>query len=65
ALDSDYANAYYNIACLYGLQGDVDLAIQNFQRAIELDSKYRELAKTESDFDRLRKNSRFQALLKE
>jgi tetratricopeptide (TPR) repeat protein len=64
-LDSDYANAYYNIACLYGLQGDVDLGIQNLQRAIELDAECREVAKTDRDFDSLRQNSRFQALLEE
>ncbi|MGL4499824.1 MAG: TPR end-of-group domain-containing protein, partial [Planktothrix sp.] len=64
-LDSNSANAYYNIACLYGVQGNVDVAIHNLKRAIELDSECREMAKTDSDFDRLRQNSQFQALLEE
>lgn len=64
-LDSSSANAYYNIACIYGLQEDVDLAIQNLQQAIKLDSEYREMAKTDSDFDSIRGDSRFQALLEE
>jgi tetratricopeptide (TPR) repeat protein len=63
-LDSDCANAYYNIACVYTVQGNVDLAVQNLQRAIELYPECRELAKTDSDFERIRQNRRFRALFR-
>ena len=58
-----YANTYYNKACCYGLQKNVDLAIETLQHAITLNSKYLEYAKTDSDFDGIRDDDRFQALL--
>jgi superkiller protein 3 len=46
------------------LQGNVDIAIENLQQAINLNpDKYREMAKTESDFDSIREDGRFQALI--
>jgi hypothetical protein len=50
-------------ACCYGLQGKVEEAIENLQRAIELDSKCERYAKTDSDFDVIRGDDRFKALL--
>ncbi len=61
----DFANAYYNKACCYGLQKKIDLAIESLQHAITLDSEHRELAKTDSDFDAIRDDDRFQSLLEE
>ncbi|MGD1850922.1 MAG: tetratricopeptide repeat protein, partial [Cyanophyceae cyanobacterium] len=60
----DGPNGWYNKACCYGLQGDADLAIQNLRRAIELSpEECREMAKTDTDFDPIRNDPRFQALL--
>ncbi len=61
----DYENAYYNKACCYGLQEKVGLAIETLQQAIAFDPKKRELAKTDPDFDRIRNDERFQALVGE
>jgi tetratricopeptide (TPR) repeat protein len=61
----NFASAYYNKACCYGLQKNTDLAIETLKQAITLDSKYRELAKNDSDFDSIREDERFQALIKE
>jgi tetratricopeptide (TPR) repeat protein len=56
--------AWYNKACSYSLQGDIEPAIENLQTAINFNpDKYREMAKTESDFDAIRQDERFQALL--
>ena len=55
--------AWYNKARCYGLQGKVEEAIKNLQQAIELDPKYREMAKTDADFDLIRGDDRFQALI--
>jgi len=60
----DYHYAWYFKAGCYALQGNVDLAIENLQQAIKLNpDKYREKAKTNSDFDSIREDQRFQALI--
>jgi tetratricopeptide (TPR) repeat protein len=64
AIKPDYPSAFYNTACLYALLGNANLAIENLQQAINLNSnKYREMAKNDSDFDRIRGEQRFQVLL--
>ncbi|MFM8296354.1 MAG: TPR end-of-group domain-containing protein, partial [Microcystaceae cyanobacterium] len=59
----DYASAYFNKACAYALQENISLTIENLKQAINLDSKYLEMATTDSDFDKIRKDSRFIDLL--
>ncbi len=61
----DYHEAWYNKACYYALQGNIEQAIENLQTAINLNpDNYREMAKTDSDFDAIREDKRFQALIK-
>lgn len=60
-----YANAFYNKACCYELQGEVEEAIRQLKQAIDLDPKIREWAKMDSNFDSIRDDDRFQALLNE
>ena len=60
----DYHKAWYNKSCAYALQEHIELALENLQTAIELEpEKYREMAKTDTDFDRIRNDERFQRLL--
>jgi tetratricopeptide (TPR) repeat protein len=59
----DYANTYYNKACAYALQEKIDLAIENLKQAINLDSEYLAIAKTDTDFDKIRSDCRFINLL--
>ncbi len=62
----DLHGAFYGKACSYALQGNVEQAIENLQQAIHLSpDKYREMAKTDSDFDSLRDDERFQSLIQE
>ena len=62
----DGTRIFYNKACCYALQGNVEQAIENLQQAINLSpDKYREMAKTDSDFDSIRDDERFQALIQE
>ncbi len=57
--------AWYNKACSYSLQGNIEQAIENLKTAISLNlDKYREMAKTDSDFDAIREDERFQELIK-
>jgi tetratricopeptide (TPR) repeat protein len=63
-IQPDYQAAWYNKACSYALQGNIEQAIENLQKAINLNpDKYREMAKTDSDFDNIREDERFQALI--
>ena len=59
----DKHQAWYNKACGYALQGNIEQAIENLQIAINLHPEVREWAKTDSDFDAIREDERFQALL--
>ncbi|WP_445305025.1 TPR end-of-group domain-containing protein [Microcoleus sp. Pol12B4] len=48
------------------MRSQIDQAIQKWQQGINLNpDKYREMAKTDSDFDNLRSDTRFQALIQE
>jgi tetratricopeptide (TPR) repeat protein len=61
----DLHEAWYNKACSYSLQGNIEQAIENLKTAISLNlDKYREMAKTDSDFDAIREDERFQELIK-
>jgi tetratricopeptide (TPR) repeat protein len=62
-IETNNSNAWYNKSCLYALQDNINLALENLSRAIELNPKWREEAKTESDFDNIRNDARFQELL--
>ncbi|MBD1893758.1 tetratricopeptide repeat protein [Coleofasciculus sp. FACHB-129] len=59
-------SGYYGKACCYALQGDSYMAIENLQQAINLKPhRCRSEAKTNPDFDSIRSDSRFQALMQE
>ncbi|WP_242718398.1 tetratricopeptide repeat protein [Microcoleus vaginatus] len=48
------------------MRSQIDQAIQKWQQAINLNpDRYREMAKTDSDFDSIRSHTRFQALIQE
>jgi tetratricopeptide (TPR) repeat protein len=64
-LNSNKDSALYNQACCYALQGDIVRAIENLQKAIDLNPEKREEAKSDSDFDRIRQEKQFQLLIEE
>jgi tetratricopeptide (TPR) repeat protein len=62
-IQSGYADAYYGKACCYALQGKVEETIENLQQVVSLNpNEGREMVKTNSAFDNIRTNQRFQAL---
>ncbi|MGB8701154.1 MAG: tetratricopeptide repeat protein [Thermosynechococcaceae cyanobacterium] len=63
ALKSDDATTRFNQACLESRLGKIEQSIKNLQKAIDLDPSFREAAKTDSYFDSLRHDDRFQQLL--
>ena len=64
-LDPEDAAAYLNTACAYSLMGNPEQACAWLERAIALDEAYREKARTDSDFDPIRDEPCFQALVGE
>ncbi|MFC1897495.1 tetratricopeptide repeat protein [Chloroflexota bacterium] len=53
----------YNLACLFSLWEKPDDAITYLEKAIKGDEKYREMAKTDNDFDNIREDPRFKKLI--
>lgn len=55
---------YYNKACTYALQNKIELVLENLRQSIELNpEEYRQFAKTDTDFDGIRHDPRFQAII--
>jgi len=60
----DAWQGFFNAACLEARLGYRDRAMEHFERALELETeKARECAETDSDFDSIRDDPRFMALL--
>ncbi|WP_442937822.1 tetratricopeptide repeat protein [Nostoc sp.] len=63
-LNPNDESSYYGKSCCYVLQGDIELTIENLQQAINLNPcRCRSEARTNPDFDSIRNDARFQALL--
>ncbi|MBD2121353.1 tetratricopeptide repeat protein [Trichocoleus sp. FACHB-262] len=62
-LKPNHAKAYYGKACTHSLKREVKAAIENLQQAIDLEAKFREDAKTDSNFDNIRQDKQFQILV--
>lgn len=62
ALEPDRPGTLYDIACLFSLQRKTDDALEYLEKAIKGDEKYREMAKTDNDFDNIRDDPRFKKL---
>ena len=63
-IDQNYATAWYNLACVYALRVNVNSAVDNLARAIQLNPKFREMAKTDPDFNAIRSEKAFSDLIK-
>lgn len=63
-LDSKDVWSYYGIASIYGRQGNLSKVIEYLEPAIALNPDVREVAQEEKDFDPVKNDLQFQALLK-
>jgi Flp pilus assembly protein TadD len=63
SLDPSHPKPYYNLACVYALRNKNNEAIPFLKKALALSPALRQDAATDSDFDPLRQDPRFQALL--
>jgi protein O-mannosyl-transferase len=67
-INLNFANAYFNLACLRSLSRKVknkDDAFKYLKKAVELDSKQKDKAKNDSDFDFIRNDPRFAEIVGE
>ena len=64
-LRPDNAATLYNMACHFSLQEKTDESLSYLEKAIHQDKKYQEKAKTDEDFDNIRKDPRFKKLIEE
>ncbi len=53
-LQPDYVDPYYNMACLYVIQGDTKRGLDYLKRAVSLDGSVREWALADADLKALR-----------
>lgn len=53
----------YNLACAETLLGEQDEALGHLRRAIELEERFRDYAKTDEDFDAVRERQEFRELV--
>ena len=64
ALDSSDALVNYNLACYWAVARNKRQALAFLERAFDLEEHYRLLAHDESDFDPIRSDPGFQALVR-
>ena len=60
---SDYGVAYYNKAICYAVLDRVELAVDNLQQAIKLNSQYRQQARIDPYFSGITQNELFANIL--
>ena len=59
----NHVYAWYKRASSYIKQKNVESSLASLKRAIEIDKKYIELVKQDKDFESLRNDERFKALI--
>jgi tetratricopeptide (TPR) repeat protein len=65
-IQPDFPYSWYNKACCYAWQGNIPLAIESLQQALNLDfNQFKEYAKTEPSFEAIRENQLFKDLMNE
>ena len=67
-MNPHYAGTYFNLACLRSIskkEENKEEAFEFLRKAVELDSKYRDLAKTDADLDFIRDDPRFKDIVGE
>ncbi|MDP7018860.1 MAG: tetratricopeptide repeat protein [Pirellulaceae bacterium] len=62
-VDSSEAIVHYNLACYWSLANNVKLAVAYLSSAFDIDSNFRDLVSDETDFDAIRDDPSFQAVL--
>jgi adenylate cyclase len=64
AIDPEDVAVLYNVACVYALAGSSEEALDHLDKAIQNGFGHRDWLENDSDWDSLRGEPRFQALLR-
>src|SRR5437763_1195490 len=64
AIDPEDSGVLYNVGCVYSLAGSIDQALDHLDKAIQNGFGQREWVENDSDWDVVRTEPRFQALLR-
>jgi Flp pilus assembly protein TadD len=59
----EQALVHYNLACYWALARNVSMSVEYLTHAFDLDPNYRDLVADEPDFDAVRRDPEFQAVL--
>jgi tetratricopeptide (TPR) repeat protein len=62
-IDPKAADAWYARSCSKVKKGDMDDGLEDLKKAIEIDREYIKIAKEDKDFDSIRSDDRFKALV--
>ena len=60
----NFSTSYYNLSCILAAKKDKEKALEYLKKAISLDRKYKEKARTDKDFNNLRGENEFEEMLK-
>jgi tetratricopeptide (TPR) repeat protein len=62
--DPKFAESYYNLSCVLAAEQEKEKSLEYLRKAIKLNPEYREKAKSDNDFNSVRGDKDFEALLK-
>jgi len=62
-LQPDYVDPYYNLACLYAIQGNTKRGLEYLRRAVSMNSSVRQWARNDGDLRNLRSLPEFEKIL--
>jgi tetratricopeptide (TPR) repeat protein len=60
----NFATSYYNLSCILATKKEKEKALEYLEKAISLDQKYKEKARTDKDFNNLRGEKEFEEMFK-
>jgi uncharacterized Ntn-hydrolase superfamily protein len=62
-INPNLPEALYDLACYYSLLGEEGKAVETLERALKLEPGFKDMAKGDPDFEAIRGNERFKAML--